>query len=162
MVMQSRIYEQNCNDLIIADDITLLENDATQAQLQLDARKQNASQVGLEINIYKTVQMCLNVNDQICNDILTVNGQPIAIVDDFKYLGSYIGSNNKDIKVRISLTWSAFAKLKPILTSPKPAVNFEIRLFKASCTSILHYGCKARVLAQALTAKLEKFARKCY
>ena len=45
-----------------------------------------------------------------------VKGQPIAIVDDFKYLGSYIGSTNKDIEARIGLTWSAFAKLKPILT----------------------------------------------
>ena len=54
--------------------------------------------------------MCLKMNDHICNDNLVVNGQPIAIVDDFKYLGSYIGSTNKDIEAKIGLTWSAFAK----------------------------------------------------
>ena len=37
-----------------------------------------------------------------------------------------------------------------------------MRLFKAACTSILLYGCEAWVLTQALTAKLDKFARKCY
>ena len=116
----------------------------------------------MEIDIDKTVQMRLNVNDQIRNDNLVVNEQPIAIDDDFKYLGSYIGSANKDIEARISLTWSAFAKLKPILTSPKLTVKFKMCLFKAACTSILLYGCEAWVLMQALTAKLDKFARNCF
>ena len=113
------------------------------------------------MNIDKIVQMRKNVSDQICNNNL-FNEQPMAIADDFKYLGFNIDSTNKDIEVRIGLTWSAFAKLKPILTSPKPTVKFKMCLFKVACTSILHYGCKARVLAQALTAKLGKFARKCY
>ena len=53
---------------------------------------------------------------------------------------------NEDIEVRIGLTWSAFAKLKPILTLPKLTL----------------YRCKAWVFTQALTAKLDKFARKCH
>ena len=104
--------------------------------------------------------MHLNVNDHILN--LVVDGQPIAIVDDFKYLGSYIGSTNKAIVVRIGLTWSAFTKLKPILTSSKPTVKFKMHLFKAACTSMQPYGCEAWVLTQAMTAKLDTFARKCY
>ena len=71
----------------------------------IDSYLCTSRQVGLEINIGKTVQIRLNMNDQICNDNLVVNGQPIAIVDNFKYLGSYIGSINKDIEVRIGLTW---------------------------------------------------------
>ena len=52
-----RINELDCkiNDLTFADDICQLENDAAQAQLQLDALKHNALQVGLEINIDKIV-----------------------------------------------------------------------------------------------------------
>ena len=57
MVIWSRINEPDhkIDDLAFADDIALLENDATQVQLQLDALKHNVSQVGLEINIDKTV-----------------------------------------------------------------------------------------------------------
>ena len=51
--------------------------------------------------------MHLNMNDQIGNNNLIVNGQPIAIGDNLKYLGSYIGSTNKDIEARIGLAWSA-------------------------------------------------------
>ena len=44
----------------------------------------------------------------------------------------------------------------------QPTVKFKMRLFKAACTSSLPYGCEAWVLTQALTAKLDTFARKCY
>ena len=61
---------------------------------------------------------------------------------------------NQQIEARISLTWSAFAKLKPILTSPKPTMKFKLCLFIVACTLILLYGCKAWVLMQALPIKL--------
>ena len=47
-------------------------------------------------------------------DPLAIKGQPINIVDDFKYLGSYVGSTERDVKVRIGLAWTAFDKLKSI------------------------------------------------
>ncbi len=38
----------------------------------------------------------------------TNNGEPIAVVNDFKYLGSYMSSSEKDINDRIALAWFAF------------------------------------------------------
>ena len=57
MVTWSIINEPDCkiNNLAFADNIALLEDDATQAQIQLDPLKHNALQVGLEINIDKIV-----------------------------------------------------------------------------------------------------------
>ena len=66
------------------------------------------------------------------------------------------------MQVRICLAWAAFAKLKTILRSPKPKLNFKIRLFKATCISILLYGCETWILTEALTEKLDIFARTCY
>jgi len=71
------------NDLAFADGITLLKKHATEAQLQFDALKYNTLQVLLRINIDKTVQIRWKANDQIRNNNLVVNGQPIAIVNDF-------------------------------------------------------------------------------
>ena len=42
--------------------------------------------------------------------------------------------------------FEAFAKLKPILRSPKIKLNFKIRLFKAACISILLYGSETWIL----------------
>jgi hypothetical protein len=47
----------------------------------------------------------------------TINGEPIEVVNDFKYLGSYMSSSEKDVNNRITLAWVAFHKLKAILTS---------------------------------------------
>ena len=77
MLTWSRINEPDhkINNLTFADDIVILENDTTQAQLQLNVLND------------KTVQMHLNMNDQIHNDNL-INRQPIATLDNFRLVGS--------------------------------------------------------------------------
>jgi hypothetical protein len=62
---------------------------------------------------------------------LLINGQPIEIVEDFKYLGSYMASTDKDINARIALAWAAFAKLKSILSSRsgKPTSRLGVALY---------------------------------
>ena len=159
----TRSTDYKVNDLAFADDIALLENDSIHAQRQLDSLKTEAGKVGLEINVQKTEQMRLNMPTNLSTvDHLVINDKPINIVDDFKYLGSYVGSTEHDVQVRIGLAWAAFAKLKTILRSPKPKLNFKIRLFKAACISILLYGCETWILTEALTEKLDIFARTCY
>ena len=159
----TRSTDYKVNDLAFADDIALLENDSIQAQRQLDSLKTEAGKVGLEINVQKTEQMRLNKPANLSTvDHLVINDQPFNIVDDFKYLGSYVDSTEHDVQVRIGLAWAAFAKLKSILRSPKPTLNLKIRLFKAACVSILLYGCETWILTEALTEKLDIFARTCY
>ena len=48
-------------------------------------------------------------------DPLAIKGQPINKVEDFKYLGFYVGSREVDVKVRIGFALTAFVKLKSIL-----------------------------------------------
>ena len=136
----TRSVDRRVSDLSFADDIALLESENTRAQGQLDSLKHHASTVGLEINIPKTEQMRLNLPDTSPSPPpLHIDGQPIRIVDEFNYLGSYMGSTDKDINNRIGLAWAAFNRLKPILTSRsgKPTVKIKIRLFNAACISIL-------------------------
>jgi hypothetical protein len=169
----TRKVNRRLNDLSFADDIALLENDNTQAQKQLDLMKERASMVGLEINIKKTEQMRLNLPtwyspmpSSIYNPPppLLIDGQPIAIVNEFKYLGSYMGSTEKDVCFRIGMAWAAFNKLRTILTSRsgKPTVKLKLRLFNAACLSILLYGCESWALTPQLEKKLDVYARTCY
>jgi hypothetical protein len=152
------------NDLAFADDIALLENTNSQAQSQLDSLRHNALTVGLEINVKKTEQMRLNQPATSSPPPpLIIDGQSIEIVDEFKYLGSYMGSTEKDVANRIALAWGAFNKLKPILTrTGKPSVKLKLRLFNAACISILLYGCESWVLTAQQANKFDVFARTCY
>ncbi|ESO04084.1 hypothetical protein HELRODRAFT_173161 [Helobdella robusta] len=86
---------------------------------------------------------------------LIIDASSIAIVDDFKYLGSYITSSEKDVDNRIALAWIALTKLKTILRSSKPKIKFKTRLFNAACLSVWLYGCKSRTLTEAKEHKLD-------
>ena len=90
--------EVKLNDLDYADDIALLENNQDQAQKQLDETNKNAIEVGLEINITKTVQMIINPPTTEQFKALTLNGEYIQLVSDFKYLGSTVAFSEKDIQ----------------------------------------------------------------
>ena len=43
-----------------------------------------------------------------------------------------------------------------------PTIEFKMRLFKATCISILLYGCETWVLTEELKKRLDVFARTCY
>jgi hypothetical protein len=106
--------------------------------------------------------MRLNLQaDSVPPPPLLIDDQP---VEEFKYLGSYMGSTDKDIDSRIALAKAAFAKLRPIMTSRtgKPTVKLKIRLFNAACISILLYGCESWVLNPQQAEKLDVYARQCY
>ena len=163
--LSSRQPERKLNDLAFADDIALFESSAARAQEQLTVHSANASKVGLEINISKTVQMVLNVPEPVPNAAstnLVLNGQKIEQVDDFKYLGSYVGSTEHDVRARIGLAWTAYWRLDKILSSKSVDLQFKKRLFDAACMSILLYGCETWILTEALKEDLDIYARKCY
>jgi hypothetical protein len=108
----TRDPERRVNDLAFADDIALLES-----QKQLDALKTTASSVGLEINTEKTEQMRLNQPADNTPTPLHVDGQPIKIVDDFKYLGFRINGQRHQQQNRTRLR--RIQQTKNVIYSPQ-------------------------------------------
>ena len=99
---RSRRYPAEAQtDLDFADDISLLSNVISQAQELLDLVQQECKKVGLRLNSSKTKYIALNSPPNI---ELTAD-EALEQVDDFKYLGSYVMSSSKDIKVRKAKSW---------------------------------------------------------
>ena len=75
-------------------------------------------------------------------ELKTLDGSALALTDDFKYLGSYIGSTENDIKVRNALAWQALHSLRKVWKSP---ISKELKksLFLAEVEAILLYRCEA-------------------
>ena len=59
--------------------------------------------------------MQLNLKHKAQAIKLVFDNQEIAVVDEFKYFGSYVGSTTKNVKTRIALAWGAFNKIRSIL-----------------------------------------------
>ena len=59
--------------------------------------------------------MTFNYEDEIT--IVTIKGNKVAYVLDFKYLGGWMASFEKDVEIRKAMAWSACNQLKLLWSS---------------------------------------------
>ena len=88
---KSRCYPAKyMTDLEFADDIMLVSNDITQAQKLLTCVEICSSEIGLQLNVKKTKCMVFNGANPNFQKLYTCGGKVVEVVEDFKYLGSYL------------------------------------------------------------------------
>ena len=99
--------------------------------------------------------MTLNIdNTDNTNKIKSLNGNEINKVNDFKYLGSYISSTEKDLDIRLAKSWSALNAMNKIWKSnlkDKLKRNF----FRATVESVLVYGSTTWTMTKAMEKRLD-------
>ena len=105
---RSRRYPaKTITDANYADDIAILANTLAQTETLLHSLERAAQGIGLHVNAHKTEYMCFNQTD----DISTLGGSSLKLVDKFTYLGSSVSSTKKDIDMRLTKAWTAINKL---------------------------------------------------
>ena len=102
------------------------------------------------VNAHKTEYMCFNQAD----DIYTLDGTSLKLVDKFTYLGSSVSSTEKDIDMRLTKAWTAIDKLSVIWKSDLTD-KMKRSFFQAVVVSILLYGCTTWTLTKRLEKKLD-------
>jgi len=146
-----RVHPITITDLNFADDLVLLSNEIDQAQEILTRVE---SELG-KINAGKT--KFIACNEQNDDSLTTIDGRVLEKVEDYKYLGAWIKSSDKDLKIRKAMAWKACNKMTKIWKSSLQR-NFKIRLFKATVEAVLLYGSET----WTLTATMEKQLNGCY
>jgi hypothetical protein len=146
-------------DLDFADDIGLLDETIEQAQNHVESLAAGASSVGLKLNIDKTKFLAL---PRQASDIILADGSRIQQVEDFKYLGSMINSALTDINIRRGMAWGAFWDMSKIWKSADIPLTLKVRIFNATCLSVLLYGCETWPLTKQICARLDSFATSCF
>ena len=94
--------------------------------------------------------MCFNQAD----DISTLDGTSLKLVDKFTYLESSVSSTEKDIDTRLTKAWTAIDKLSVIWKSDLTD-KMKHSFFQAAVVSILLYGCTTWMLTKRLEKKLD-------
>ena len=82
--------------------------------------------MGLKLNAGKTKY--ISFNQVRATDIKTNNNTSLEEVTDFKYLGSWMESTEKDIKTRKAAAWRACNQLSKIWKSSLQS-KFKLSLF---------------------------------
>ena len=109
-------------DLNYADDIALLENTIKSAQNLLNRVEKASQDVGLFPNTRKIKYVQLNSSTN--TSLVSSDGSPIELVQDFKYLGGYTNSGC-DMNTHIDQAWGALNSLDKVW---KAAIKNEIKL----------------------------------
>ena len=94
--------------------------------------------------------MCYNQTD----DITTLDGTPLKLVDKFTYLGRSVSSTETDIDRRLTKTWKAINRLS-IIWKSNLTDKMKRSFFQAVVVSILLYGCTTWTLTKQLEKKLD-------
>ena len=111
------------------------------------------------MNTGKTKYMSYNNYQQF--DIKTIDGTDRKIVEDFKYLGAWVDSSEKDVKIRKPQTWRTCHQMRNIWNSYLSR-KFKIRLMITTAVSqhvdsvmLYSYGCETWTLTNSLIKKLD-------
>ena len=120
-------------DLDFADDIALLSMDIRQAQELILSVERCVGKVGLKINAGKTKYMSYNQHESVT--IKFNDGSILEEVGNFKCLGAWMHSTERDVKQRKAAAWRASSKLS--------IQNMEIITLQASKTT--PFCCNSRV-----------------
>ena len=76
------------------------------------------------------------------------------MVDDFKYLGSFVADSKKDFLTRKALAWSACNKLHNIWQSNISTAT-KLAFFRACVESVLLYGSETWTMKKELQDRLD-------
>ena len=142
-----RIPPITVTDLDFADDIALVAQEIEAAQEILLRVETEACKVGFHLNAKTTEVQSYNFNTPM--QIKCLSGTILKEVDNFKYLGEWTQSSEKDFLVRKALAWLACHKLKKIWTS-KLSRKLKERLFIATFESVLLYGAESWTITKVM------------
>lgn len=127
-----------------ADDTALISK-STEMQHMLDKVNEAGEQRLLKLNSKKTKLMQIGKpRTNIIN--VSVNGQPIEEVSNFKYLGAnkyHNGDCSKDIAAKIAIAKHRMTELTPLWKDKDVPVRLKMKLVKAMVWTTLSYGSEA-------------------
>ena len=144
---RSRRYSAKATtDANYADDIAILANTPKQAETQLHSLEWTAAGIGIHVNAHKTEYTCFNQTDNIS----TLDGTSLKLVDKFTYLGSSVSSTEKDINTWLMKAWTTIDKLSIVWKSDLTD-KMKCSFFQAAVV----YGCTTWTLTKRLEKKLD-------
>ena len=88
------------------------------------------------------------------DDISTLDGTSLKLVDKFTNLGSSVSSTEKDIDTRLTKAWTAIDRLS-IIWKSNLTDKMKSSFFQAAVVLILLYGCTTWTLTKRLEKKLD-------
>ena len=132
---------RNANNLIYADDTTLMAESKEELKSLLMKVKEQSEKVGLKLNIQKTKIMA---SSPITS--WEIDGETVETMADFIFLGFKItadSDSSHEIKRRLLLGRKVMTNLDSIFKSRDITLPTKVRLVMAMVFPVVMYGCES-------------------
>ena len=142
-----KIARRNINNLIYADDTTLMAESEEELKSLLMKVKEESEKVGLKLDIQKTKILA---SGPITS--WEIDGEIVETVSDFILLGSKItadGDCSHEIKRCLLLGRKVLTNLDSIFKSRDITLPTKVRLVKALVFPLVMYGCESWIAKKA-------------
>ncbi|XP_061884956.1 uncharacterized protein LOC133635724 [Entelurus aequoreus] len=164
----TKVKTVNIVELQYADDCAFVAHTSEALQATLTAAVKAYSRLGLTVNTVKTEVLCQWNSPPPTrppSPVFNIDDKPLAIVPDFKYLGSILSENcsmDNDVQNRIRSASASFGRLrKRVYVNKDLSIRTKVAVYQAICVSTLLYGCEAWTLYRRHIQQLENFHIKC-
>ena len=153
---------RNITNLRFADDIDGVAGSEKELMNLVKCLDETSSKYGMQISAEKT-KLMTNSTDPIQTKI-TVGGQQLEQVTQFKYLGSIISEKGSkpEVLARTAQTANALARLKPIWVDKNISLKTKIKLLRALVISIFLYACESWTLTAELQKRITAVEMRCF
>ena len=155
-----KIAGRNINNLIYADDTTLMAESEEELKSLLMKVKVESENFGLKLNIQKTKIMASSPMTS-----WEIDGETVETVSDFIFLGSKItadGDYSHEIKRRLLLGRKVMTNLDSIFKSIDITLPTKVRLINAMVFPVIMYGCESWTVKKAERRRIDAFELWCW
>ena len=150
-----KISGENINNLIYADDTSLMAESKEELKRLLMRVKEVSEKAGLKLNIQKTKIMA---SGPITS--WQIDGGKVQTVTDFIFLGSKITADddcNHEIKRHLFLGRKTITNLESILKSRDITLLTQVRIVKVMVSPAAMYSCESRTIKKAERQRIGAF-----
>ena len=162
---KTKTIEVLLRELLFADDAAVVAHNESVLQLMLDNLERACTLFSLSMNINKTVVMRQATGTSLDPVNITLNGDPLEVVDRFNYLGSTFTSSlslDEEVNIRIGKAATTFGGLsKRVWRNQKLTLRTKFMIYQACVLSTLLYGAETWTSYASQEKRLNSFHMRC-
>ena len=159
---RSRTKRVLVRELLYADDAAFVASSEQELQEMVDRFATACKEFGLTISLKKTMVMAQGAP---APPNITISGTPLAVVDQFSYLGSTMTDTNSldmELNTRIGRAATTFGRLQSrVWNNTHLSEKLKVRVYEACILSVLLYGSESWPTYRKQEDKLNAFHFRC-
>ena len=156
--MTDEIREEAPWTMMFADDIVICSESKEQVEEKLESWRYALERRGMKVNRRKTEYMCVNERQDNSSGTVKMQGEEVAKVEDFKYLGSTVQSNGecgREVKKRVQAGWNGWRRMSGVICDRRVPARLKGKVYKVAVRPAMLYGLETVALTKRQEAEME-------